>query len=69
MEDDPLMGLELDALRRQVELEELRKVRLDARVAGRTGQVVFWVASDDEVDDEEALEALRVFRPTNWWDD
>jgi hypothetical protein len=64
-----LMKLEVDALRRQVELEELRTIRLEARVAGRTDECFYWVASEDEVDDEAALDALRVFRPTAWWNE
>ena len=62
-----LVKLETDALRRQLELEELRKIRLEARVAGRTDQVVTWCESDDEIDDNETLDAYRVFRPTASW--
>jgi hypothetical protein len=70
-DDDPLLlaRLELDALRRLVELEQLKRVRLAARIAGRTGERVYWVESDDEVADEATREALVAFAPTAWWDD
>lgn|GEM_PF-5667098 len=63
------MKLELEMLRRHVELEDLHRVRLDARTAGRTGRPMCWVASPEEEDDDETLEAFRAFRPRAWWED
>lgn len=71
-DDEPDMTLvlaEVDALRRLVELEELRRIRLEARVSGRTGEVVFWCESGDEEDDEATRLALRAFPPSAWWRD
>jgi hypothetical protein len=52
------MSGEMDMMRRQVELEERRTIRLEEG----------WTATRGEVDDDETLAALRAFAPTNWWD-
>jgi hypothetical protein len=70
--EDPvlmLMRLECDALTRHFELESIRRLRLEARVAGRVDQVVTWCESADEEDDDETLAALRAFRPMAWWNE
>ena len=62
-----LMRLEADAHRRRNELEDLREIRLRARVAGRVDQMTSWQSTPEEEDDLQQLEALRRFAPTPWW--
>lgn len=58
--------LETDALRRMVELLEARRIRLRNRI-GDGSEVVGWVESAEEEDDEDTLAALRAFEPVPWW--
>ena len=63
-----LMHAEVDALRHVLDLREARLRRLEERVAGRTDEVTYWVASDEEEEEDQTLRAYERFAPVAWWD-
>jgi hypothetical protein len=62
-----LARLEVEAMRRLLELQEARERRLRGRVAAADGKRCYWVEDEAEEADEEGFAALWEFAPSAWW--